>query len=177
MEITRRKKYSVTHWVISLRMMKILLTHRVTSPWVPLQLVPLVLYCSPAFEQKYHLYGFHYHHHDHHCHDCFQHHHLLHIIVPHFHFHPPMSCFCLNHLLLWRLGRSWWLSYWLFQELFAFTVFKISHSLWHVYHLSFINEIFTFCQRLSFVHLRWVTKGGGNHCHHYLESNDDVDKS
>ena len=31
-------------------------------------------------------------------------------LVPHFHFHPPMSCFCLNHLLLWRLSRSWWLS-------------------------------------------------------------------
>ena len=82
MEITRRKKYSVTHWVISLRMMKVLLTHRVTSPWVPLQLVPLVLYCSPAFEQKYHLYGFHSQGHDHHCRDCIQHHHLLHISPP-----------------------------------------------------------------------------------------------
>ena len=73
-----RKKYSVTHWVISLKMMKILLAHRVTSPWVPLQLVPLVLYCSPAFEQKYHLYSFHYQGHDHHC----QHHHPLYISPP-----------------------------------------------------------------------------------------------
>ena len=95
-------------------------------------------------------------------------------LVPHFHFHPPMSCFCLNHLLLWRLS-SWWLSYWIFQELFAFTVFKISHSLWHVYHLSFINEIFPFCQALSFVHLRWVTKGGSNHCHHHLNVDVDVE--
>ena len=104
-----RKKYSVTHWVITLRIRKVLFAHRVTSPWVPLQLVPLVLYCSPAFEQNYHLYGFYYQDHNHHCHDCFQHDHLLHISL-HFHFHPPMSCFCLDHLLLWRLGRSWWLS-------------------------------------------------------------------
>ena len=67
--------------------------------------------------------------------------------------------------------------HWLFHELFAFTVFKISHSLWLVYHLSFINEIFTFCQMLSFVHLRWVAKGRGNHCHHHLKGSDGVDYS
>ena len=68
--------------MMTMTIMMILFAHRVTSPWVPLQLVPLVLYCSPAFEQKYHLYSFHYQDHDHHCHDCIQHHHLLHISPP-----------------------------------------------------------------------------------------------
>ena len=94
-------------------------------------------------------------------------------LVPHFHFlfHPPMSCFGLNHLFLWRLGRSWWLSLLAISRITCFHCLQDFSLIMACLSSQYYQRNIPFLST-SFVHLRWVTKGGSNHCHHHLK---DVD--